>query len=83
MGGGGTPGVRAKEGVDKGGTRMNSYQFARNYYELGANCDQFMPIDRLQACRILPIFVLCDVWAYWMRLGGGDFPLMMGNEAWS
>ena len=31
--GGGTPGVRANEGVDKGESCMNSYEFAQNSHE--------------------------------------------------
>ena len=54
-GGGGTPGVRTNEWVDKCEICINSYEF--------------MHMDRLQACRVLSVFLLGAVWAWWMRLG--------------
>ena len=33
------------------------------------NSYKFMPMDRLQAYRVLPLFVLGAVWAWWMHLG--------------
>ena len=77
------PGVRAKEGVGKSEIWMNSYairaKFVRNSYEFHTNSYEFMPMDRLQTCRVLPLFVLGAVWAWWMRLGrlGRIFHLMM------
>ena len=47
-------------------------KFVRNSYV-------FVPMDRLHACRGLPLFVL-GVWACWMLLGR-DVHYMMGNEA--
>ena len=76
----GGPGVRANEGLDKGEIWMNSYKFARNSYKFRANSYEYMPMDRLQACRVLPLFVFGTVWAWWMRLGR-DFHWMMDNEA--
>ena len=78
--GGCTRGVRANKGVDKGEMWMNLYELAPNSYEIRANSYKFMPMDRLQACRVLPLFVLGAVWAWWMRLGR-NFHSEMGNEA--
>ena len=51
--------------VDKGEIWMDLYEF--------------MPMGRLQACRLLAPFILGAVWAWWMRLGR-DFHWMMCNE---
>ena len=49
-------------------------------HKFRANAYEFMPMDRLQACRVLPFFVLGAVWAWWMCLGR-EFYWMTGNEA--
>ena len=64
---------------------MNSCEFAQNLYEIRTNSYEFMPMDRRQACRVLPLFVLGAVWAWWMRLGRdflsvGRWVMKLGHE---
>ena len=66
---GGAPGVRTNEGVHKGEICMNSREVVRSWCEFCTNAREFTPMNRLQACRILTLFVLGAIWAWWKRLG--------------
>ena len=50
---------------------MNSYEFARNLPKIDANSYEFMPMDGPKACRVLPLFVLGAIRAWWMLLVRG------------
>ena len=67
-----SPGVRAKWGVTKSEIQVISYEFRPNWHD-------FMCPATPQACRGLPLFVLCAVWPLLM-LFGQDFRWLMRNK---